>query len=70
MGKSLKNHRHLTVASHFREKTSPGMLVVTIREGEGGGICRTALKAWFKIMKDQIEERSVLVLVLNKESAI
>ena len=33
-GWNLKNHSHLTVARHFREKTHPSMLVVTIREGE------------------------------------
>ena len=29
---NLKNHSHLTVARHLREKTHPSMLVVTIRE--------------------------------------
>ena len=33
-GWNLKNHSHLTVARHFREKTHSSMLVVTIREGE------------------------------------
>ena len=33
-GWNLKNHRHLTVARHVREKTHPSMLVVTVREGE------------------------------------
>ena len=46
------------------------MLVVTIREGEERGICSTALKELLRIVKDQIEERSVVVIVLNKESAI
>ena len=29
-GWNLKNHSHLTVARHLREKTHPSMLVVTI----------------------------------------
>ena len=33
-GWKLKNHSHLTVARHLREKTHTSMLVVTIREGE------------------------------------
>ena len=33
-GWNLKNHSHLTVARHLREKTHPSMLVATIREGE------------------------------------
>ena len=48
-GWNLKNHNHLAVARHLREKTHSSMLVVTIREGE---------------------KRSVVVLVLNKESAM
>ena len=48
-GWNLKNHYHLAVARHLREKTHSSMLVVTIREGE---------------------KRSVVVLVLNKESAM
>ena len=34
----LKNHIHLTVARHLREKTHTIMLVVTIREGEARGV--------------------------------
>ena len=33
-GWNLKNHSHLTVAKHLREKTHASMLFVTIREGE------------------------------------
>ena len=69
-GWNLKSHSHLTVARHLRERTHPSMLVVTIREGEGRGICSTALKQLLKLFKEQIEERSVVVLVLKKESAI
>ena len=49
---------------------------MTIREGEDtherwrGGICSAVLKELLRIVKDQIEERSVAVIVLNKESAI
>ena len=66
----MKNHSHLTVARHLREKAHPNMLVVTIREGEERGICSAALKELLKNIKDQMEERSVVVIVLNEESAI
>ena len=69
-GWNLKNHSHLAVVRHLREKTHPSMLVVTIREGEERGICSAALKELLKIVKDQIEERSVVVIVLNTQSAI
>ena len=46
------------------------MLVVTSREGEERGICSTALEELLKVVKDQSEERSVVVIVLNEESAI
>ena len=46
------------------------MLVVTIREGEERGICSAALRELLRIVKDQIEERSVVVIVSNRESAI
>ena len=67
---NLKNHSYLTVARHLREKTHTSMLVVTSREGEGRGTCSAALKEMLNIIKDRIEERSVVVLVLNNESAI
>ena len=38
-GWNLKNHSHLTVARHLREKIHSSMLVVTIREGEERGMC-------------------------------
>ena len=41
-GWNLKNHSHLTVARHFREKTHLSRLVVTIREGEERGMCSAA----------------------------
>ena len=55
-----------TVVRHFREQT----LIVTIREGEERGICSAAVKELLNIVKDEIEERSVVVFVLSKGSAI
>ena len=46
------------------------MVVVTIRRGEERGICSAALKELLTNVKDQIEERCVVVIVVNKESAI
>ena len=69
-GWNLKNHSHLTVTRHLLEKTQPSILVVTIREGEERRICSAALKEVLKIVEDEIQERSVVVFVLNKESAI
>ena len=68
-GWNLKNHSHLTVARHLREETHPSTLVVTITGSEEQGICSAALNEVLKITKDQIEERSVVLLVLNKKSA-
>ena len=62
---NLKNHSHLTVAKHVPEKTHPSMLVVTIREGEDQGLCSTILRELSRIVKDQIEERSVVVIVMS-----
>ena len=69
-GWNLKNHSHLTVARHLREETHPSMLVVTIREGEERGMCNAALRELLKISKDQVGERSVVVIVLSKRSTI
>ena len=69
-GWNLKNHGHLPVARHHRAKTHAHFLVVTLREGEERGICSAALKELVEIIRDQAEERSVLVLVLNRESAV
>ena len=66
----MKNHGHLAVARHLREKTLTSILVVTTREGEERGCCSAALKELLKIVKDQAEERSVVVIVVNKELAI
>ena len=69
-GWNLKNHSHLTVARHLREKTHPSMLVVTIREGEDQGLCNAALRELWRIVQDQIAERGVIVVVMSRESAI
>ena len=66
----LKNHSHLTVARHLREKIPPSLLIVTISEGEGQGLCSSALRELWRIVKDQIEERSVVVIVISRNSAI
>ena len=69
-GWNLKNLSHLTVARHLREKTHPSMLVVTIREGEDQGLCSAPLRVLWRIVKDQIGERSVVVIVMSRNSAI
>ena len=69
-GWNLKNHSHLTVARHLREKIHTSMLVVTIREGEERGMCNAALRELLRISKDQMGERSVVVIVLSKRSTI
>ena len=69
-GWNLKNHSHLPVARHLREKIHPSMLVVTIREGEERGMCNAALRELLRISKDQMGERSVVVIVLSKRSTI
>ena len=69
-GWNLKNHSHLTVARHLREKIHTSMLVVTIRENEERGLCSAALRELWRIIQDQIEERSVVVIVMSKRSSI
>ena len=69
-GWNFKNHSHLTVARHLREKTHPSILVVTIRQGEDHGLCNATLRGLWRIVKDQIEERSVVVIVMSRNSAI
>ena len=69
-GWNMKSHSHLTVARHLREKTHTSMLVVTISEGEERGKCSAALRELLRVLKDQIEERGVVIIVPNRESAI
>ena len=46
------------------------MLVVTITEGEERELCSAALRELLRVVKDQIEERGVAVIISNKESTI
>ena len=46
------------------------MLIVTVRAGVERGICSAALKELVKLTKDQAGKRSVVVLVLNRVSAV
>ena len=45
-------------------------MFITFREGEERGNCSAALKEQVKLIRDQVGERSVVVLVRSKESAI
>ena len=69
-GWNMKNHSHLTVARRLREKIHPSMLVVTIREEEERGLCSAALRELWRIVKDQIKERTVVVVVMSRNSTI
>ena len=69
-GWNMKNHSHLTVARRLREKIHPSMLVVTIREGEVKGLCSAVLEELWRIVKDQIEERTVVVIAMGRNSTI
>ena len=51
-GWNLKNHSHLTVARHLREKIHPSLLIVTIREGEERGMSSAALRELWRIVQD------------------
>ena len=66
----MKNRRNLMVARRLRAAIHPSMLIVTVREGEERGICSPTLEVLLRIVKDQVEEGSVVVIVLNKESKI
>ena len=54
----------------LREKIHPMMLIVTIRKYEDRGICSATLRELWRIVKDQIEERTVAVFVMSKYSTI
>ena len=62
----LEESFNLTVSRDVLLKTHPSTLFVTLREGEERGICTAALKEMVKIFTDQVGERSVVALVLNK----
>ena len=51
-------------------ETHPSILIVTIREGEEQGICGATLKELSGVVKDQVEESSVVVIVLSKGLAM
>ena len=69
-GWNMKNHSHLKIARRLREKIHPTMLVVTIRKDEDRGICSATLRELWRIVKDQIKERTVVVVVMSKHSTI
>ena len=69
-GWRVKNHSHLTVARHLREKIHPTELVVTIREGEGKGICSAAMREILRIINDQVGEGCAVAMVLSRKSTI
>ena len=50
-GCNMKNHSHLTVARHLREKIHPIVLVVTIREGEEKGICSAVMRELLRMRR-------------------
>ena len=50
-GWNLKNHSHLTVARHLREKIHPIVLVVTIRKGVKKGICSAVMRELLRILQ-------------------
>ena len=68
-GWNMKNHSHLKIARRLREKIHPVILVVTIRKYEDRGICSATLRELWRIVKDQIKEQTVAVVVMSKHSA-
>ena len=66
----MKNHSHLTVARHLRERIHPTVLVVTTREGEEKGICSAAMRELLKIINDQVGEGCAVAMVLTRKSTI
>ena len=69
-GWNMKNHSHLTVARHLREKIHPIVLVVTIRKGEERGMCSAAMRELLRIVKDQVGEGCAVAMVLGRKSTI
>ena len=58
------------VARGLRTRTDPSLLIVTIREGEEQEICGVTLEGPWTVVKDQVEEGSMVVIVLSKASAM
>ena len=69
-GWNVKNHSHIRTARRLREKIHPMMLIVTIRKYEDRGICSATLRELWRVVKDQIKERTAAVVVMSKYSAI
>ena len=55
----------LEESQHLDSCQAPARVVVTIREGEERGLCSAALKELLRTVKDQVEERSVVVIVIE-----
>ena len=51
-------------------RRSTSMLVVTIRESEERGMCSAALTELLRVVRDQIGERGVVIIVTNRESTV
>ena len=56
-GWNLRNHNHLTVAKHLREKTHSSFLIVTFKEGEESGFCGATLKEPVKVIEAQVDDQ-------------
>ena len=69
-GWNMKNHSHLTVARHLREKIHPIVLVVMIRKGEERGMRSAAMRELQRIIKDQVGEGCAVAVVLGRKSTI
>ena len=66
----MKNHSHLKVARHLREKIHPIVLVVRIREGEEKGMCSAAMRELLRIIQDQVGEECAFAVVLSRKPTI
>ena len=64
----MKKRRHLMVARRLRVETHPSMLIVTIREGEKRGFCSATWERLLRVVKDEVEEGTVVVIVRSEES--
>ena len=64
-GWNLKNQ---SVARHPREKTHSSILILTIREVEERGVRSAALRELLRSVKDQLEERGVVMIVTHRVS--
>ena len=58
------------VGRHLRVKSHPSTLIVTIREGEEQEICGVTLEGPWTVVKDHVEEGTMVVIVLSKASAM